>query len=247
MLDGLINIYTKPVRQSAARYGGHCTWHFSQMKNPVRGVIGKSGTTNKGICEILAAKWVIEHARGGSLVEWLSGGSTSRHDINIPRLAVLAQTFGLGRDDQDTTTDAYYRSAGMLPRRKSRSIMTYRGKVASSAPIHDMEHGLGRHDAAPALARYVKKTFGAYIHLSIAGGMAAHALALWVERDVAFFDPNFGEFWFEDRDDFCRWLPEFYRRSLYNRTMGSSIDLKQYAMSTETAKKLESGGSRLSL
>ena len=41
-------------------------------------------------------------------------------------------------------------------------------------------------------------------------------MAAWVAQDVAFFDPNFGEFWFERSADFVAWLPTFWQKSFYS-------------------------------
>ena len=41
-------------------------------------------------------------------------------------------------------------------------------------------------------------------------------MAAWVGADVAFFDPNFGEFWFENRQDFINWFPAFFSKSCYS-------------------------------
>jgi hypothetical protein len=58
---------------------------------------------------------------------------------------------------------------------------------------------------------------GSYVLISIMGD-GGHALAAFVGRDdVAFFDPNFGEFWFPKRADFRTFLDYFWQRTGYSQ------------------------------
>ena len=68
---------------------------------------------------------------------------------------------------------------------------------------------------ASDLASSMKNGTGSYRTIGIWGPGGAHAMAAWVGQDVAFFDPNFGEFWFEKSGDFINWFPHFWRRSMY--------------------------------
>jgi hypothetical protein len=48
-------------------------------------------------------------------------------------------------------------------------------------------------------------------------------MAAWVAEDVAFFDPNYGEFWFERPATFVNWFTTFWHKSLYgNPKLGLS-------------------------
>jgi hypothetical protein len=62
---------------------------------------------------------------------------------------------------------------------------------------------------------------GAYVLISIMGN-GGHAMAAYVgSTDVAFFDPNFGEFWFPDQASFRAWFAEFWKTSGYSREFDS--------------------------
>jgi len=56
--------------------------------------------------------------------------------------------------------------------------------------------------------------------ISYKGTRGGHVVAAWVGPDVAYFDSNFGEYWFERRDDFVRWFPRYWQLSRYGRTFG---------------------------
>lgn len=84
---------------------------------------------------------------------------------------------------------------------------------ASAETIDTIEH-----DIALAMRKfnscYARVNFGGTAFFKGAG----HAVAVWLGQpsyssagDALFFDPNYGEFWFKDKQDFFRFFPEFYR------------------------------------
>jgi YopT peptidase len=76
---------------------------------------------------------------------------------------------------------------------------------------------------AQELAREIVRGFGTYKMIGMSGAHFAHACAAWSERDVAFFDPNFGEFWFETTDAFVNWFPHYWHAAGYGTpTIGLS-------------------------
>jgi hypothetical protein len=55
-------------------------------------------------------------------------------------------------------------------------------------------------------------------------------MAAWVAEDLAFFDPNFGEFWFANPNHFAQWFrSEFWTRSLYFAGLSGQYWLFPYA------------------
>src|SRR5262249_46687871 len=66
---------------------------FSQCLDPVDSVIGKNDKTADGICELLSAKWIEEHAHGRSLIQWLTAGSSG---IDPSKIRMLMQLFIIG-------------------------------------------------------------------------------------------------------------------------------------------------------
>ncbi len=52
--------------------------------------------------------------------------------------------------------------------------------------------------------------------IGIYGPGGGRAMAAWIANDVAFFDPNFGEFYFVDKANFLQWLPTYFKKSLYS-------------------------------
>jgi YopT peptidase len=132
LTNALLGQYVKFVRGSVGDHGGHLTWSFSQAINPVASMIGTNTETADGICEMLSAKWIDEHAHDRSLATWLADGDR----INPSKVRMLMQLFivgttmrpskMLGRDDvrgiqrgdqdQDKATQNFLLSRGIIRR-----------------------------------------------------------------------------------------------------------------------------------
>jgi hypothetical protein len=72
-----------------------------------------------------------------------------------------------------------------------------------------------------------------------------HATAAWIGGpsygsggDAAFFDPNVGEFWFEDKRNFFEWFKVFYAASYqgFPCRFNHRWDVTQWALSNTAAK-----------
>lgn len=51
-------------------------------------------------------------------------------------------------------------------------------------------------------------------------------MAAWVAKDITFFDPNFGEFWFPDAAAFVAWFSgSFWYRSFYAAGLSGSYEI----------------------
>ena len=62
----------------------------------------------------------------------------------------------------------------------------------------------------------------AYALIALEGPRGGHAVAAWIGargEDACFFDPNFGEYWFENKQDFFKFL-RLFAQNLYNARMG---------------------------
>jgi YopT peptidase len=64
---------------------------------------------------------------------------------------------------------------------------------------------------------HLKKFQACYANIGIRADVAVgHALAAWIggyNDDACFFDPNYGEFWFRNKQDFFNFFPAFFRRA----------------------------------
>lgn len=56
---------------------------------------------------------------------------------------------------------------------------------------------------------------GSYCMINFGNSDGGHAVSAWVAQDALFFDPNNGEYWFENYRDFCNWFPMYFRLAGY--------------------------------
>ena len=224
----IMNITT--IRESAARFGGQCSWHFSQCKDPVRTIIGKAGKTDNGICEILSAKWVALTVSGlGTLQGWLSnGGAGKRKDLDVARISILAQAFGSGYDDQENTTEAWLKAQNVSQLNQT----DMGGGIGHGASKVDIDDLLG--DMSGRVGRLGNPVTGL---ISIAEDnywlkYKGHAMAIRLHSGatppVMYFDPNYGEFTFPNYNSFKDWFTFYYRESHYQKFLGTYYKVRYF-------------------
>ena len=230
-----------PVQRSVQAFGGQCTWAFTQCKPPVSTFISKDESTAIGVCESISAHWIKFHAEGGSLWNWLFPQGPDG-PISMTKLlfgVMQLQSAGMLGADQDAVTEAWLRQNGIMPVKRNvpgfESRQTRRGfEQFSGASQSRVARGRTRFGDSKGVARAILEDHtggaGCYKKLSLSGKFGAHTMALWVAQDVAFFDANFGEFWFESRTNFFNWFTQkFWSSSLYNIGLSGGYEVWPYA------------------
>jgi len=220
--------FVAKVRKTATSAGGGY-FPYSQCLEPTATLIKTLPGTAGGICQALAAKWIAEHANDGSLWNWLCTPGTS--NVQQGKIANLMINFnesittnrGSGAFNstvsrsgsqggmawQDVVTEKYLAQYGVIRRGMAQAKMNSSRSMNSGTGV-----GLGS-----SLARKLDPALwngqGFYILISIMGN-GGHALAAYVGRDdVAFFDPNFGDFYFDSRAKFKSFMRKFWEASGY--------------------------------
>lgn len=220
----------KSIRDNAVtNKGGYVP--YSQCVQPTKALIESMPQTKGGICRALACRWIAEHARGGSLWDVLFAPGTT-----YVKQAVIANTMinfieGVessgklrnptvqnpqnltGGNYQDLVMDKYFALKGLIRRNICRDIIT--GYQTRTAGLNVAQSIVNR-----MTPQYLNTKSGCYIHLYI-GGNGAHSCAAWVGQDVAFFDPNFGEFYFSKHSDFEKFFLYMWSRSGYISSFNS--------------------------
>jgi hypothetical protein len=239
VIDAFLNhvvLNIKTIRDAAANYNGACKWHFSQAKDPVRTVISKNKRTKNGICEILAAKWITEGYRQGSLRSWLAGASEGRQGMDVAKISLLAQTFGtaiINGDDaeehQAKCTEHWLRSHDVRPRDYEDSEGFWVGGTKFN-PEEDLLATLRRRvNRETRFPLYALITVGERHRLL---GALGHIMAVKVGpingADILYFDPNYGEFAFNGWNGFKDWFNYYWRKSHYQQFMGTYWRLRYF-------------------
>ena len=225
-MQGLI----ERVQSSVTEFGGYCTWPFSQMAEPMTTLCSGRRETLSGLCDMLAARWIERHANGGSLASWLSSASGDIDQSKVRQLiqlSIIGTTMksgmmteqDVGSVIQEDATLLWLRQKGVVPCR----VMTLDGTGSVGHTTEDVNvgarHGWPKRWFAGEIAKGVQKDLytccNNYALIGLCGHLSGHSMAAWVGLDVCFFDPNFGEFYFHDRQLFLNWFQFFFGQARY--------------------------------
>ena len=244
LMSKMIGAYVGVVQRSAKDYGGVCTWDFSQCVNPVASLIAANPVTADGVCEMLSAKWIDAHAHDGALANWIvgSGGKIDPSKIRLMMQLFIVNTTMkpsqmIGR--AITAQDKELQYGDVNQDKSTRNYLASRGIIRRGGGL---QNGWGVGNKAGGAKIKVKMAEdlcdsrggnGSYRIIGIYGGDGGgHCMACFTGlQDIAFFDPNFGEFWFEDKKKFKAWFREaFFVKSTYSRLMNNRYELFDYAL-----------------
>jgi hypothetical protein len=233
------------------RHHGNPTWPFSQTSFAVLKRIFSDPKTRWGICAALSVHWIREHADGGTLATLLGGGGLG--SINVPKLreiAVLQSEASQGTgDEQQQALTQWLRAANIVPVTKSMTIKSdamrfkqrypagWKGGSTEVERTDSREKQRRFEDITQELTDEMMHHENCYMRVNFGGTCmgrpAAHAIAVFIgqknkisDGDAIMFDPNYGEFWFEEKAHFATFFPEFYRAKYlsgafaFNRSLG---------------------------
>jgi YopT peptidase len=211
-----------PVRLSVDRAGGRVVRAFSQSQAPFVQNILRHKQTSAGVCEALSAHWIETHSRGACLwQELFCGDGHLQHQPDSLVSIRLLQSVGMKRDvDQDEATALWLALRGVVPRpvRQRRSHATVVYGICNQ--VEGVTGPTGTRELLDAMLER-RGEAALYKKVQLTGRLCAHAIALRVDQGVSFFDPNFGEFRFDDHASFRSWFAgEFWPRSCYGLELG---------------------------
>ncbi|MDK2124724.1 YopT-type cysteine protease domain-containing protein [Parachitinimonas caeni] len=204
------------VRDSVSRHGGQVNFKFAQTKGTFLDEIMKHSETAGGVCESISAHWISSHAKGERLFDKLyTGGQKGQFQIDTLVSVKQLQMDGMKEDvDQSRVTHDWLKDRQLVPRMNKFGypIPPALGETGAQGPAR--------------LVAAILDTQGdgsGYKKISLMGKMAAHTVAAHVDEQhgVTFFDPNFGEFHFPNKESFSNWFTEsFWSGSKYNLEIG---------------------------
>jgi YopT peptidase len=245
----------KTARQNLADYGGVMTWDFSQNNWSVWKILCGNSASRWGICKSLSAQWIIDHAHGGSLFNRVLDRSGN---INEGAIRTIRQHFIDARSAQEARTQEFLLKWGLLERRSSRNIRGDAKNTSTFQQGRDPQVPDQSFNVALELAQELRKLSGCYAQIDFGGHKPlGHATAAWIGGpsyssggDACFFDPNAGEFYFENKLNFFRWFVLFYTCSYkgFPCYFNSRWSVRQWALANKSkqahAKVLSVAGRR---
>ncbi|MBW2279888.1 MAG: hypothetical protein JRG76_04250 [Deltaproteobacteria bacterium] len=240
----------KPIQNSVASYHGTCTMRFSQCEPPLATFIAREPAVAYGTCEALSTYWIREHAAGRSLFTWLyagfekSGNAARGVGMRMGRLTnVMSLQVEEGAEPdagvhpgRDTASEEWLVAHANDVRRiySSRDAMRIPGLRVMGDKALLGGTGETRVFTSQALASAICDSAGhdagRYLKSGIEGTAGGHSMAAYVAGDVCFFDPNFGEFWFESHQMFKSWFTGyFWHASMYSVGLSGSYSVRSYS------------------
>lgn len=209
------------------RYKGLVVSKFSQSIQPVSAFLNLNQHTKDGICQALVNRWIAAHAADGSLWNEVYQTVNNQSAIKIEAIRGLMAEFqeGIGGNQtsmgpyQKLNTEVWLMKRGVIPR------MTIAGgqriyeegyrTSAQGTMIADPNLGTKVMDALPA-ARAFGRGEGSYAMISVKSEKGGHVMCAYLGgggtnkkypySDVAFFDPNLGELWFDRGENFAKFF-----------------------------------------
>lgn len=207
------------VDSIARKHNGIKTWGFSQSDFMVW-----VHYRTMGICAALSAHWIKYHAQEDSLPAHLKGDK-ALGPLNVSLLKQIAQDHKQLTElsgGQADNIELWLQMHGVKTINRSLMVRKYArgGDIMVPGSRAHEQSAMGNcpnieNDIVNAMRRfntcYVRINFGKTAGLG-------HAVAAWLGQptyggsgDALFFDPNYGEYWFEQKRDFFTFFPEFYR------------------------------------
>ena len=199
------------VMELVDAYHGQCTWDFSQSM-PLDFI---AGPAVNGICMALSCHWLKFHILDDSLVNHL-GGVWNR----------ATRTYIQFNHNEYQRIATWQRNLERFPN----WIMGYQAWFRNNGL------GVNAGNTVPmniaALSAELEQINGGHALVFLKGRNVreSHAIALYIGRqgeDVCFFDPNFGEFWFQNREEFFFFL-HLFSNFVYHRNHRNAIGFDSY-------------------
>jgi hypothetical protein len=220
----------------AHEFGGACTKKFSQGSDDRTKGLGywyhqrkkKNGKKWGGVCKALSVYWIAYHANDWDFWGWLMENGWAQAE----RATIICDLHGAyGKRDglsKYNWMKQVLATAHVVERRSNHNgaamVLTGSGDAVTGKTY------LNGRLIAEAVAPNYRLGGGCYRQLSFHGG-GGHAVALWAAEDATFFDPNYGEYWFEHVGDFRKWFGHFWVESGYGAKYEGQYDLSCWGKS----------------
>ncbi|WGE90215.1 YopT-type cysteine protease domain-containing protein [Actinobacillus arthritidis] len=208
----------KEVRDSAKEFGGEVSFTFAQSKGKVYKEIIKHMETQNGVCESTCAHWIAKKVQEDqSLWNDLydSGKEKKLNKETLDSIKKLQTEFiNAGTATQQfKLTEEWLAEKGVVAKQKKVGEFSRKDEVSGSVSGQNIETLVKAIIDTGSDTTGIKK-----ISINLKGG--SHTVSVAVNGDkVVFFDPNFGEMTFPNKDQFAKWMEKaFWQKSGYAGT-----------------------------
>lgn len=213
----------------AYTHGGACIKKFQQGSDDKQKGVGfwyhqrnkSNGSRWAGVCKALSVYWISCHATDVDFWGWLTHNSDTINEKSALHICDLHGSYGSRADHGNfaTRSELGLGKDGWVAFQLGKAgVVERKGISAGQSLTHSANFGSNNIRArGRQMAEALCENPGCYKQFSFRRDGGGHATALWVGEDVTFFDPNYGEYWFEKREDFKRWFSLFWEETYGSR------------------------------
>jgi Yersinia/Haemophilus virulence surface antigen len=244
------------MRELVKLHGGKMLKSFDQTKYVKKKKFPKH--LSEGVCAALSTVWVSRRAKGEDFFKYLDSNQARAQVAMLQHREVgaseLDKASSAVRSKIQEELDELRDSKDLKPKDKNdlrRDLLNQQARLfGSDAFLRDLKRSQYRVDyineqagldgkidkglEIPKAVKNVSVSGEGFVIFGMNGKDSGHAMGLYRNRDgVRFFDPNYGEAFFEDRADFQGFLSEFVdpcSRDVLNGTM-EDITITDFASS----------------
>jgi YopT peptidase len=189
-----------------------------------------TGETWSGICMALSTYWLKYHATDRDFWHWLGQSGAGFIETRANEIANLQGRYdvALARGVSERNwLRSQLASSGIVEQGACANMLKATTFVESNPNLPKNLHPQVFASMIATAIAPAHLPLPVYKIIGFSGTAGGHATAAWVGTDVCFFDPNFGEFWFETRLGFRKFFPRFFEYA-YGTTLSQIYALYAY-------------------
>ncbi|WP_174888712.1 C80 family cysteine peptidase [Candidatus Williamhamiltonella defendens] len=241
----------KKVRKSVTKYHGKVNFAFSQVQTDFFKEIIKHKQTSAGICDALTSYWIALHAQGKNLFKEIITGDENKLNKNkifeIKKLQVDFNNY----EESFLAHKNWLNSQGLDYKKFYKDDGYFKNKGTKNK----YQRSENTDEAIKNLAESIVSTpshnkDGEYKKIALHGSMLGHSVSAYINKNtVIYFDPNFGEFEFNKKNDFIEWfVDKYWSKSLYKNTLNKKFFVDHFekinTVKAEPSKKFSTNNVR---
>ncbi|MCW7551525.1 YopT-type cysteine protease domain-containing protein [Endozoicomonas gorgoniicola] len=202
------------------KYNGRRAWEFSQAD------FSSLGGQPAGVCVALCANWIRYHSQNDSLANYI--GSKKKEYLNTLLAKEMARLNNFmnhqGRRYDNSRLELFFKMHGIFPLYSSRehTILSYPEEEILEKIAYRKKREILHEEYQPDIETQITSALiglgNCYAIITFYAGYNGHTICVWLGwyrdqgGDACMFDPNLGEAWFSNRQDFICFFPEYFRK-----------------------------------
>jgi YopT peptidase len=190
----------------------------------------RNPATAGGVCKALSLYWIGMHAKEESFWDWLgTQGAIKTLSAESVMATFLSYGSHLANFDRANPTSSNAEYDAQKDVWANNVLGKYKVVPYTSITGKSVAKISGGLDVVTKVAFAVINNTDVYMQLSLGGTAGRHAVSLYSgSKDVNFYDPNYGEYWFPHKTALATWLGNFMRITGYSRALGADYTIRYY-------------------